>query len=122
MTRNQTTALAGATLMALAAVVMWQGDGDAGPPGTITVTSGVTLKHGITNSYVCVVVKELTTGHNLTVGRFILDREVYGDSVALDPGWLPMGEPLDRPRGHMMFTRTLSETNRYVIEHWGEPL
>ena len=122
MTRNQTTALAGVTLMAIAAVVMWQGDGDAGPPGTITVSSGVTLKHGLTNGHVCIVVKELTTGHNLTVGRFILDREIYGDSVALDPGWLPMGEPPDRARGHMMFSRTVSETNRYVIEHWGEPL
>lgn len=89
-------------------------------PGVISVEPGIMLVDIRTNQYVLIQIKELLTPNHQTVGRFVLNKEVYGNSVAIDPGWRALGEPPDRPRGHFMFSKTISETNQYVIEHWKE--
>jgi hypothetical protein len=87
-----------------------------GPAGIINPDYGAVLVLAGTNQTPCIVVKELTTGQMQTVGRFMHDRTVFGDSVYLDPGHA--GAALDRPNGELLFSRNVSATNAYVIEHF----
>lgn len=75
-----------------------------GPPGVMSCdgSSCLVLVDNSTNRRVLVKIKD-----NLGnwVGRFVMDKDVYGESVMIDPGWLPMGEAPDRPRGHLIYTQ-----------------
>lgn len=85
----------------------------AGQAGIISADRGVVLVLGGTNRTPVVVFKELSTSS--TVGRYVHDRDVYGDSVLMV--WGNEMSALDRPSGHAMYAKNVSETNKWVIEH-----
>lgn len=77
------------------------------PPGPVGLLStdtqsAVVLVDNSTNREVLVKVKDMLGN---VVGRWVMDKEVYGNSVLLIPGYAPMGEAPDRPRSHYMFTQ-----------------
>lgn len=113
---KKTLTLTGAVVATIAGVLLMSDTPEAaGPPGIMNVQRGVVLVLAGTNQTPVIVFKELTTGLQQTVGRYVHDRAVYGDSVFLDGGY--EWSPPDRPHGAMMFARNVSATNRYVIEH-----
>ncbi len=115
MTTNQKTGIIGLLAMGAAGVLLLSGGEPPGPPGIIGADCGLVLVMTGTNRTPAVIIRELITTHQHVVGRYIHDRDVYGDSVFLDPGF--NGAPLDIPKGHMIFSKSVSAAKRYAIEH-----
>lgn len=86
-----------------------------GAPGIISANRGIVLVLRGTNMNPLIVFTELYTGKMQTVGRYIHDRVSLGDSVAMI--WGTDEAPHDRPSAHYMHSTTVTETNRYAIEH-----
>ena len=95
-----------------AAVMMLTGSPPAGPAGAIDGDFGITMVSNKTNRYQLVTIKDVAT--HMTVGRFILDTEVYGTSVFLAP---PMKQNLDTPPGVMISAKQVSEAQRIHVEN-----
>jgi hypothetical protein len=117
MTTKQTIIGAGLTAVIGGAVLLNVGQTPeaVGPAGIIDADNGSILVLGGTNRQPVIVFKEITTPNQHVVGRYVHDRDVYGDSVLMVAG----GEcaPLDHQVGHMMFAKNVSETNKWVIGH-----
>ncbi len=92
---------------------------DVGPAGVVKVNQGIVLVLSGTNRTPVIKFKELLTPFRLTVGRYVHDRDIYGDSVVLTSG--TEFSPLDIPHGFMMYAVNASETNKWVIENSFRP-
>ncbi len=95
-----------------AAVMLLTGSPPAGPAGAIDGDFGITMVSNKTNRYQLVTIKDVAT--HMTVGRFILDTEVYGQSVFLAP---PLKQNLDTPAGVMIYPQKVSDAHRHTVEN-----
>lgn len=78
-------------------------------PGVLATDtqSAIVLLDNSINREVLVKVKDMLGN---CVGRWVMDKEVYGNSVLLVPGYAPMGEAPDHPRSHFIYTQKFIPT------------